>query len=159
MFTAYIDGALSPGEYDTVARHVAGCPSCQALLAELEETTFVLVDLVESTTAPMDIEQRVMAEIQALNQTRQANRLSLVPAIAGILGFAIIAAILLSPAGMIIRVTFRLLYRASGGIATVPVLLGHWWVIVFAISALMLIWFSVAAVLRLLRSVQSEVLL
>lgn len=159
MLTAFVDGELSADEQTLVSRHVASCPSCQVLLIDLQETTDRFADyLVSSVAAPLDFEQRVMMEIHALDQTRQANRLSWVPIFAAVLGIAAIVSLVLSPVGMVFRMLFGVVYRASGGLYAVPSFIGHWWMVVFAASAILLICLSVAAVVKLLRSVQSEAL-
>ena len=47
LLSAYLDGALSQGDHDTVRAHLDGCDRCRAQLADLRSTS----RLIDSATA------------------------------------------------------------------------------------------------------------
>ncbi len=62
LISARLDGALSAGEEAALEAHLALCPACRALLADLEELHGVLPELW--TEPPADLTDRVMDRIR-----------------------------------------------------------------------------------------------
>ncbi|HEX7293089.1 MAG TPA: anti-sigma factor [Solirubrobacterales bacterium] len=63
--SAYLLGALNPGEAAELEQHLAGCEECRTELAWLEPAAQVLPESVERIEPPSGLRARVMAEVRA----------------------------------------------------------------------------------------------
>jgi anti-sigma-K factor RskA len=63
--SAYLLGALDPGEAAGLEQHLAGCEECRAELAWLRPAAQVLPESVERREAPPQLRARIMAEVIA----------------------------------------------------------------------------------------------
>jgi anti-sigma factor RsiW len=89
-------GIASGEERARVLAHVADCPACRRLLAQLSDATDELLQLAPVHEPPPGFELRVLAAIGATRRARRAKRgrwaLRLAPALAAVLAAAGIAA-------------------------------------------------------------------
>jgi hypothetical protein len=70
---AFVLGALTPAESDTVRRHLAECPELHAEMAELHSVVPALFEAVERAAPPAGLKDRIMAAAAAdLAARRQA---------------------------------------------------------------------------------------
>ena len=65
LLSARLDGALTPEEEAGLEEHLAHCPDCQALAADLEEIHDAIPGLYQEP--PPELKERVMAQIRAEN--------------------------------------------------------------------------------------------
>jgi anti-sigma factor RsiW len=72
--SAYLLGALDPGEAAELERHLAGCEDCRVELAWLRPAARILPESVERREAPPQLRTRIMAEVRAEAQGRQLGR-------------------------------------------------------------------------------------
>lgn len=68
LISLRLDGPLGPQDQKTLDDHLAQCPSCRALAADLEGLHGAAVDLGE-TAPPQDFAQRVLEQIAAEGRT------------------------------------------------------------------------------------------
>lgn len=73
LFSAYLDGEMSPAEADVLRVHLAGCPACAADLELERETCAVLRENITPPAAPSGFARGVTA---ALEQERRQGRLA-----------------------------------------------------------------------------------
>lgn len=106
---AYVDGELSPAEERTLERHMEGCPTCRALVADLRTVraaAFTLdrleppADLLARIQARVAAEPRASARLLAWPNTRGAWGVWLAAAAALLVTTSIGLAPLLGPAEM-----------------------------------------------------------
>ncbi|GAC1349087.1 MAG: hypothetical protein NVSMB19_02570 [Vulcanimicrobiaceae bacterium] len=65
QLSAFVDGELGPVARARVAQHLAGCPACAAVVAELRSLDALLLTAREPELAP-NFSFRVMAEVRSL---------------------------------------------------------------------------------------------
>jgi anti-sigma factor RsiW len=70
------DGELEPHEMQEVARHLARCPNCEAILADYNTLGRHLRDAVVLNPVPDDFAKAVQARTARLRPARQTGRLS-----------------------------------------------------------------------------------
>jgi len=76
----YLDAVLNPAKQEEFETHLAHCPACQTLLIDLR-ALFTELDTLEDVPAPVDVADRVMADIAAATPSPERSGLSwLVPA-------------------------------------------------------------------------------
>jgi anti-sigma-K factor RskA len=72
--SAYLLGALDPGEAAELERHLAGCEDCRTELAWLRPAAQSLPESVERQEAPSQLRARIMAEVHAEAERSQPGR-------------------------------------------------------------------------------------
>jgi anti-sigma-K factor RskA len=72
--SAYLLGALDPGEAAELERHLAGCEDCRAELAWLRPAARILPEAVERREAPAQLRTRIMADVRAEAEGPKAGR-------------------------------------------------------------------------------------
>ncbi|WP_206922104.1 anti-sigma factor family protein [Alicyclobacillus suci] len=157
--TAYVDDALEIDKRNRVEQHLRQCYDCQALVKELQQTTALVFEQLNRTVAPINFEDSVMQQIAGVYQERQVRRFSIFYLACALIGIGGFAAVLLSPVGTFIRVLFHLFLAVLNGLSFVPASLGHWWMVCILLSTIVLVGSSIFGVSRVLRSLQSEVVL
>ncbi|EPZ45095.1 anti-sigma factor family protein [Alicyclobacillus acidoterrestris] len=157
--TAYVDDELEIDERNMVEQHLQACHECQELVKELQQTTALVFEQLNTTFAPINFEDSVIQQIAAVHQERQVRHFSVFYLACALIGIGGLAAVLLSPVGMFIRVLFHLFLAVLNGLSFVPASLGHWWMVCILLSTIGLVGISIFGVSRVLRSLQSEVIL
>jgi len=119
---AYLLGALDPGEAAELERHLAGCEECRTELTWLRPAVQTLPESVERVEPPAELRTRIMAEVEADAQPKQAGiHLSWkkrLPALRPAIGLAVVAFFAAAVAGYAIR-------DAGGGGNATTVAAGH----------------------------------
>jgi anti-sigma-K factor RskA len=72
--SAYLLGALEPGEAAELERHLAGCEDCRVELVWLRPAARLLPESVERREAPRQLRTRIMAEVRAEAEGTQSGR-------------------------------------------------------------------------------------
>jgi anti-sigma factor RsiW len=66
LLSDHLNGALAPAEADALEAHLAGCPACRGVLAELRWVAGLLQD-VPPMAPPPDLGDRIHAALEALD--------------------------------------------------------------------------------------------
>ena len=69
----YVVGALEPQEHQEVERHLqTGCPVCQTLLREFQETASLLPSALPTSPVPSELKTRIMENVSRFPRRRMA---------------------------------------------------------------------------------------
>lgn len=72
--SAYLLGALDPGEKAELERHLTDCEDCRVELAWLRPAAQILPEAVERREAPAQLRTRIMAKVRAEAQGQRSGR-------------------------------------------------------------------------------------
>ncbi|SHK21809.1 hypothetical protein [Alicyclobacillus tolerans] len=125
-------------------------------------TDDVDVDVQEyllSLVAPVHLHEQVMQKIWDIRRQKQIQRLAIIYILFISVGSVCCLALLLSPFGLICRVLLTLVYDIFHGLSHLPIPLSYGWLGVFAFLCAVCLLGSVYGLKKLLRGLQSEVLL
>ena len=158
QLTAYVDQQLAEDDWQRVHIHVESCAHCRQMAMELQRTTDELEQYFQGASAPFGFEEEVMESLSSIRQTRNMNHLSAIFLICAGVGLSAVIAFLVSPLGAILGVILRTLGILVHGISLLPISLGYGWFVVFALSSVGIAAISFWGLRRLLRTLNSEVI-
>ncbi len=159
LLSAYVDDELENAEQQLVESHVAHCSKCQ----ETVKTYQRLKKSLQTEMVPADglagFEEEIIQQIRQLRQEIQVRRLALVIAVVMALGLGISFFLIISPFGVMVAALFRLTISALHGYLYSLQAMGSIWYGASIIACLIFAGLAVIGIVRLLRSVKSEVAL
>ncbi|WP_219837015.1 anti-sigma factor [Paenibacillus sp. R14(2021)] len=128
QLSAYLDDELTQDERREIEEHLETCESCQALLEDMVDNKYELVQTFGHIQAPMDFEVRVMQSIGAEEERISAGKGRIFALLLALLTLGVFYLLTGAVIGKLIhgwsKLMITLIYAASHFILSVPVLTG-----------------------------------
>ncbi|WP_100218630.1 anti-sigma factor family protein [Alicyclobacillus hesperidum] len=160
LLTAYVDGELSAVEEQRVRAHLAVCPACARLFADLLADEEQVAAYAQTIEPPLGLEARVVAALAEEHQVVQSRRLVYVYLCCSIVGLCALVGLVVSPIGSLVTLAFHFASAVLRGLVSIPTAVHQQWLVVAAAFSMLLLGISLFGTARLLRSSRrSEVLL
>ncbi|SEP15379.1 anti-sigma factor [Paenibacillus sp. OV219] len=126
--SAYLDDELTQDERREIEEHLETCKSCQALLEDMADNNYDLVQTICLIQAPMDLEIRVLQSIGAEEERQFAGKGRILALFLGLLTLGILYLLTGAVIGKLIhgwsKLMITLIYAISHFILSVPALTG-----------------------------------
>ncbi|SEP17800.1 anti-sigma factor [Paenibacillus sp. OV219] len=128
QLSAYLDDELTQDERREIEEHLETCESCQALLEDMADNNYDLVQTFSLIEVPMNFEVRVMQSIGAEEERQFAGKGWVLALLLGLLTLGVFYLLTGAIIGKLIhgwsKLVITLIYASSHFILSVPALTG-----------------------------------
>lgn len=156
LISPYMDDELSLDGCHAFESHIMTCTDCQNLLNEWNRMGESVRSIFEDIAAPIDLEEQVIQSIEVERQESQVHRLSILYFTLALFSVGSIAALAISPLGVVIRAIIHLLLTMMRGGLYMSQSMEPLWYAVIVVFCISLSGLSLVGLFRILRFTQRE---